>query len=296
MSDPDREISYGLWATIAIVLFVVSGTIGWSQRTRSTMAPIPPPPVAQATKESEFGLGLLAIVFSSDGKVTLDGAVRTDRKKDRLLSQANVVWGSSNVIDQIRVDRTAPLLNWRGRTLDFFTRLKAAPGLTAVRMQPQGIILEGATSDLATGIGLTDGLRSFLVDNALITSALTVNPQISRVTYDANTLLNESVAFASGSAVIPDSAKVRLAQIANVLAEDNRKLLIVGHSDNQGDAAMNRKLSLARAASVVEFLISNGVAADNLAADGAGPDKPIADNQTAEGRQKNRRIEFKTAL
>ena len=71
---------------------------------------------------------------------------------------------------------------------------------------------------------------------------------------------------------------------------------IEGHTDNVGDAAMNRKLSQKRAESVLKYLVEKlGVDAKRLTAVGYGEERPIADNATAEGRQKNRRvdIEFK---
>jgi outer membrane protein OmpA-like peptidoglycan-associated protein/tetratricopeptide (TPR) repeat protein len=68
---------------------------------------------------------------------------------------------------------------------------------------------------------------------------------------------------------------------------------ISGHTDNSGTAAHNASLSQKRAQSVYDYLISHGVEASRLFAKGYGADQPIADNSTEEGRQKNRRIEFK---
>src|SRR5262249_31209837 len=65
-----------------------------------------------------------------------------------------------------------------------------------------------------------------------------------------------------------------------------------GHTDNTGDAAHNTELSKARAAAVVSYLTTKGVDAKRLSSQGYGPDKPIADNKTAGGRTKNRRVEF----
>ena len=59
-----------------------------------------------------------------------------------------------------------------------------------------------------------------------------------------------------------------------------------------GDAEKNRTLSQARAQSVLEYIVKKGIARDRLTAKGYGPDKPIADNSTDEGRSKNRRVEF----
>jgi outer membrane protein OmpA-like peptidoglycan-associated protein len=67
---------------------------------------------------------------------------------------------------------------------------------------------------------------------------------------------------------------------------------ISGHTDNIGSNDENEKLSLARAIAVKRYLAIKGVAADRISVKGYGASKPIADNNTSEGRSKNRRIEI----
>jgi outer membrane protein OmpA-like peptidoglycan-associated protein len=67
---------------------------------------------------------------------------------------------------------------------------------------------------------------------------------------------------------------------------------IYGHTDNQGDAAMNLRLSGQRAHAVYDYLISLGIGAARLSYKGFGQTKPVAGNETPEGRAKNRRTEF----
>ena len=71
-----------------------------------------------------------------------------------------------------------------------------------------------------------------------------------------------------------------------------KKVKIVGHTDSSGDASKNLLLSQQRANAVKDYLITKSVSADNLSTEGVGSNKPVADNDTAEGRRKNRRIEF----
>ncbi|HEX6429477.1 MAG TPA: OmpA family protein, partial [Niastella sp.] len=66
---------------------------------------------------------------------------------------------------------------------------------------------------------------------------------------------------------------------------------IDGYTDNKGSAAFNKKLSLARAQSVANALIANGVNKSRIKVRGFGKDNPICDNKTEEGRQCNRRVE-----
>jgi outer membrane protein OmpA-like peptidoglycan-associated protein len=68
---------------------------------------------------------------------------------------------------------------------------------------------------------------------------------------------------------------------------------ISGHTDNQGSRTTNTKLSAARAKSVVNYLVKKGIASSRLESVGYAFDQPIATNDTKEGRQQNRRVEFK---
>ena len=70
------------------------------------------------------------------------------------------------------------------------------------------------------------------------------------------------------------------------------KVIITGHTDNKGTAAYNKKLSLRRANSVRDYLVSLGVDAKKLVVRGEGLSKPVADNKTEEGRAQNRRVEI----
>ena len=71
------------------------------------------------------------------------------------------------------------------------------------------------------------------------------------------------------------------------------KLLIRGHTDSTGSAAINTRLSLARAQAVKDYFVKKGIAEDRLTVEGVGPAEPVGNNKTRAGRAENRRIEFK---
>lgn len=101
------------------------------------------------------------------------------------------------------------------------------------------------------------------------------------------------IEFDTGKATIRPVSRPTLDEAASVLVEyPGLKVTISGHTDDQGDKNKNIELSKARADSVKEYLVGKGVAAERIATRGAGPNEPIADNKTPQGRQKNRRIEF----
>jgi outer membrane protein OmpA-like peptidoglycan-associated protein/uncharacterized protein YidB (DUF937 family) len=100
--------------------------------------------------------------------------------------------------------------------------------------------------------------------------------------------------FASGSATIPaDSVDfLNKAAVAIRTAPTGTVIEIGGYTDNTGDSASNLQLSQQRAEAVREYLVSHGVDATVLVAKGYGDSKPIASNDTEEGKFRNRRIEF----
>lgn len=90
----------------------------------------------------------------------------------------------------------------------------------------------------------------------------------------------------------PDAAAV-VAEIHRLLSNDPAlRLSIDGHTDSTGTADRNRALSRQRAEAVQAALVARGIAADRLQAQGFGPDQPLADNATEDGRAKNRRVEL----
>ena len=107
-----------------------------------------------------------------------------------------------------------------------------------------------------------------------------------------NTAFN-NLEFESGKAKITLSSYTSLVELANLLKlKPDWKLHIVGHTDNVGQRATNLKLSKERAQAVADFIIAQGVEADRFIVEGMGPDHPVADNSTKEGKKANRRVEL----
>ncbi len=110
--------------------------------------------------------------------------------------------------------------------------------------------------------------------------------------------VSEKVTFAAdayfdlGKSVLKPDAAARLSDLVDKTKGVNLEVIIaVGHADSTGGAALNQKLSVARAEAVKNFLTSKGIEKNRVYTEGKGSAQPVADNKTAEGRAKNRRVE-----
>ena len=106
--------------------------------------------------------------------------------------------------------------------------------------------------------------------------------------------VNEAIYFESSRSRIRGESHDLLNEIARVINEHPElvKIRIEGHTDSIGSSKTNLELSKRRAAAVREYLVEQGVDARRLIAEGFGDDNPIADNETSEGRARNRRVAF----
>jgi len=107
-------------------------------------------------------------------------------------------------------------------------------------------------------------------------------------------VLPGSVLFASGKYELTSAAQQKLLLVAGTLApqSETHNIVVEGHTDSRGERGLNMTLSNSRAIAVMNYLVANGVQKDAVTAVGLGPDRPIASNDTREGRAENRRVEI----
>ena len=100
--------------------------------------------------------------------------------------------------------------------------------------------------------------------------------------------------FRTDEAVVADTTGVRLATLAGTLARmSDVRVQLDGYADERGNAEYNQALSERRASTVANYLVMRGVSAARVRSQGFGETMPIADNETIEGRARNRRVEIK---
>jgi OmpA-OmpF porin, OOP family len=109
----------------------------------------------------------------------------------------------------------------------------------------------------------------------------------SKVTYAADAF------FDFDKAVLKPEGKAKLDDLASKVKSINLEVIIaVGHTDSVGTDAYNQKLSVKRAEAVKAYLVSKGIEKNRVYTEGKGEKQPVADNKTAAGRAKNRRVEI----
>jgi outer membrane protein OmpA-like peptidoglycan-associated protein len=120
----------------------------------------------------------------------------------------------------------------------------------------------------------------------------TIEPTVAEVAETIDFLM-KNLNFDTDKSIIREENKEGLNKLAKVLSKQKDwKLSIEGHTDNVASTESNKKLSVDRAKSVKDYLVSNGVSESMIVSEGFGETMPIEDNSTKEGKAKNRRIEF----
>jgi OmpA-OmpF porin, OOP family len=277
-------------------------------------APATPAPAAVATAEPTAPASAATptrLALSNDnGVVQASGSVRDENAKTSIVDALNAVFGADKVKSAISIDQNAAAASWLG---------KIRAGLEALKGANVDAIFEGDEVNVG-GAAMDDSVRSKII--AALSSALGVGVTVgaltdktaeavavanNRATTELASLgsgfavkdllfaLNDSmVNFASSSAEVPEAMAPFLKTAATDLKQlkAGHVLEIAGYTDNTGDAALNLALSQKRAEAVREALIKYGADPAMLVAKGYGAADPIASNDTAEGRLKNRRIEY----
>lgn len=261
-----------------VLVMAMLGTAApvWAQATR---------PVAPAAPT--------AAASAAPGQVVVSGVVPDEATRVAILGKVRELYGAQRVVDQLGIGPLVAPPNWAALVQRMLTpeikrvsdgQLRVSGNIVEVTgTVPNEAMRQQLASTLVNQIGnptwtVRNGLQAGrgeqqVLDHALANRIIEFEPGNARLT-------------AAGARVLEDLLPI-------LQSMSGRRFEVVGHTDADGVRAKNIALSEARAAAVKAWLVARGVAAASILTTGAGPDRPVADNATAEGRARNRRIEFR---
>ncbi|MEP6771247.1 MAG: outer membrane protein OmpA [Polaromonas sp.] len=198
-------------------------------------------------------LNKVAMLFASAALVTAAGAQTIDNWKN----------GSNELVWKNGTNE----LCWRDA---YWTPATAAPGCDGAIAPAMAPAAPAAAAPAAPG-------AAPVVDP----------PAATKVTYAADAF------FDFDKSVLKPEGKAKLDDLVGKIKDINLEVIIaVGHTDSVGSDAYNQKLSVRRSEAVKAYLVSKGIEKNRVYTEGKGEKQPVADNKTAEGRAKNRRVEI----
>ncbi|WP_028914115.1 OmpA family protein [Pseudorhodobacter ferrugineus] len=260
-------------------------------------ATLPPRPTATAAGPAEFTAAL-----DEAGKVQLRGRLSDDTLRAAADSFARAQFGAKSVYTATLLDETLPD-GWAVRVL---------AGLESLALLHHGsLLVRGDTVEVAGVTGKPDArarMSQILSDKLGQGKTFRINvsydekfdplaalPTPAECAADLNAAMTrQKISFAPGSAEIDAGASKVIDSLTEILTNcPPLEMEITGHTDSQGSSGGNLALSQARAEAVLTALQGRRLDVTAFIAKGYGQDEPIADNGTEDGREANRRIEFK---
>ncbi|MGV6860645.1 MAG: OmpA family protein [Putridiphycobacter sp.] len=244
-------------------------------------------------------------------RVTFWGPEKTPAMsvEDYLLASVAKPINDPQIAEEVKVSQAANLTVFKGKTIDALTK-GAVEAIIEITDNNSGKIIETFTTNSATGkflISLKSGGNYgiavkadgylFHSENFDIPAGSAYN-MVNKTIVLKNIKIGSKIAlrnifFDTGKSTLRPESNAELDRLVKLLKDvPSLKIELSGHTDNTGSASGNQKLSQDRAQAVVNYLVSKGISKGRLTAKGYGSSKPVASNNTAEGRQQNRRTEF----
>jgi len=228
------------------------------------------------------------------GQVLISGTVADEATKASVLARLREVYGADMVVDQISVGQVSTPANWNGYVQKLITPDLKTVSKGQLKIDGSNVSIKGEVASEAQRQKIAANVAASLNSTYTVNNTLRVSAADQSVLDSA--LANRIVEFESGKATLTPKGRAILDEmVAALLKLKDRKVDIIGHTDNQGLRASNQGLSQARAEAVKAYLAAHGINSDLLSASGQGQDRPIASNDSADGRARNRRIEFRMA-
>lgn len=252
----------------------------WCERTALTLALVLGP-----------ALGLASAAQASS--VVVSGVVPDEATKAAILTRARELYGAQRVVDQLGVAKLAAPPQWGQQVVRLMQPELKLVSQGELRVRGTVVDLQGRVESAAVAQQVPAALSAQLANPTYqVRHGLRVAAP-DQAQLDA-ALANRIVEFEPGKDRLTANGARILDELLPVLKQfQGRRFEVIGHTDSDGPHEANVTLSRARAEAVRQYLIQRGLAASAVLTQGLGPDRPVADNATPEGRARNRRIEFR---
>ncbi len=234
-----------------------------------------------------------ALPVPASAQVVASGAVPDEATREAIVQRLRGLYGADGVTDRLVV---APVLappGWQAQVRNLIVPRLRAVGKGALTLEGNTAVIRGEVASDSVRLQTGRDLAAAMAPGYTLRTELRVAQ--GQQMLDA-VLAQRIIEFDSGRATLQPSGMAILDEMAAViLTLKGARIAVVGHTDNVGQRAANIALSQARAQAVRAYLAQKGVDPATVAVSGLGPDRPVADNASAEGRARNRRIEFRLA-
>ena len=293
---------------LAIRIDAAAGTEGFGQTVADLRSELPPEFSLTALEadaeavEPEAGPAEFTATRSPEGAVQIRGRVGDALAKATVASYGRALFGGDQVSDGFAPEDTVPT-GWTPRLLAGLDALSILQN-GEVRVTEEALTVSGVSGSEDASALIAGRLSSRLGDDTRydidvsydkrLDAALALPTPEECVAQINNILETRQITFDPGSATIDPGSRDSVRGVAEILRKcENIPMEVGGYTDSQGREVMNQQLSQERAEAVLAALLAQRVPISSLSAKGYGEENPIADNDTAEGREANRRIEFK---
>jgi len=240
---------------------------------------------------------LFSATKDASGTLTLNGTVPDEASHQNILAAVKRTFFADKIVDNLNVAAGAPA-NFGDAAIALLNQL-ARLGSGSLSLSDADAVLKGDALYGRAAEQIKTALAGALPSGISATTQVTVKPPEAALDGPGCQRLfvallgRGKILFETGKAVIDrDSAAILDNLVAAALRCPSAKIEISGHTDSSGSDETNMELSRARAQAVVDYLVAAGIEGSRLTAAGYGKDKPVASNDTEEGRAQNRRIEF----
>ncbi|MES2352121.1 MAG: OmpA family protein [Pseudomonadota bacterium] len=233
-------------------------------------------------------------VSPKPGQILVSGAVPDEASKAAMLQRVRELYGADRVVDQVAISPVSLPPNWNG-----YVQKLIQPNLKLIskgelKIDGTNVTVRGEVANEAQRQQIASDIATSLNPGYTVNNGLRVSAAEQNLLDE--TLARRIIEFESGKAALTASGKGILDEMAAALQKvKGKKVEVIGHTDNVGLRESNLALSLARAEAVRIYLAGKAIPSEMVTVSGQGPDRPVAENSSAEGRARNRRIEFRVA-